>query len=323
MRDKGLATAVATLLAAFATAHLMQFGLSAGRLAAGEDAPAPIGLATLMARQTGAAPAALPEGPAPLPVAAAFAGALPPPAARALPPDAGVPGTLGQAPTNGMGLPCARRLAAETAPGAMLRMRVEAPCDPGVRIEVRHEGLRFSLRTGSDGRVEAQLPAMRTDARVEARFADGTVLGARAAVPEAAEVERVAVVADGWAALTLHAFEAGARRDAPGHVHAGAPGPRDGALLRLGDAGVEAPIVSEVYTLPSGRFGPLGGVRFEVEAVVTPGNCARDLVAEVLRSGGAGPPDRMALGLAMPPCEALGDVLVIGLPSPDLRLAKR
>ena len=36
MRDKGLATAVATLLAAFATAHLMQFGLSAGRAISGD-----------------------------------------------------------------------------------------------------------------------------------------------------------------------------------------------------------------------------------------------------------------------------------------------
>jgi hypothetical protein len=57
-------------------------------------------------------------------------------------------------------------------------------------------------------------------------------------------------------------------------------------------------------------------VRLEVEAMVTPANCARDLAAEVVRSAG-----RTDLRLSMPACEAAGDLLVIALPPGELRIA--
>jgi hypothetical protein len=321
MRDKSLATAVATLLAAFATAHLMQFGLSAGRLASGDRQAAPIGLATLVAGQADALPAALPEGPATLPDAAVAAGGLSLPAARDFPRDTGVPAEVHRPAANALGLSCERRLAAEAGPDAVLRTTVLAPCDPGVRVEIRHDGLRFAVETGPDGRIDVVVPAMSADAALEAHFADGTVLYARAAVPEAVRLERVAVVADGWSALALHAFEFGARRGSIGHVHSGAQLPRMGALHRLGDPGIGAPLLSEVYTLPSGRLGSLGGVRLEIEAVVTPANCARDIAADIVASSGDGSVTRSGLQLAMPSCEAAGDVLVIDLRSPDLRIA--
>jgi hypothetical protein len=321
MRDKRLATAVATLLAAFATAHLMQFGLSAGRLISGDGPAAPIGLATLVARQGGAAPSAMPDGPGTFPAAVAAAEALPLPPARELPTDAGVPLAMERAAGNVLGQSCERSLTAEAAPGAVMRMEVRAPCDPGVRVEIRHAGLRFAVETGADGAILAEIPAMVPDAEVEARFADGSVLGTRVAVPDTARFERVAVVAEGWAGLTLHAYEFGARRGAQGHVHAGAAHVRAGALARLGDAGIDAPLVAEVYTLASGRFGSLGSVRLEVEAVVTPANCARDLAAEVLRSTVPGHVERFGLSLSMPSCAAAGEVLVLELGLADLHVA--
>ena len=321
MRDKSLATAVATLLAAFATAHLMQFGLSAGRLASGDRQAGPIGLATLVAGQPDTLAATLPEAPAILPAAAVAGGVLSLPKARDLPRDTGVPSEVDRPPANALGLACERRLTAEAGPDAVLRTTVLAPCDPGVRVEIRHEGLRFAVETGPDGRIDAAVPAMSPDAALEARFADGTVLRARVAVPEAARLERVAIVTDGWSALALHAFEFGARRGSIGHVHSGAEWPRMGALRRLGDPAIGAPLLSEVYTLPAGRLGSLGGVRLEVEAVVTAANCARDIAADIVASPGDGPVTRTALRLAMPSCEAAGDVLVIDLRSPEVRIA--
>jgi hypothetical protein len=300
MQDKRLATAVATLLAAFATAHLMQFGLSAGALLSGKGEAAPIGLATLVARPDGGAVAR----PAPV------AGTLPPGDSLASAPDR---------PRDGAQA-CARSLTARPAPGAVIRAELRAPCDPGARVEIAHAGLRFAMATASDGRLVAEVPAMRTDATVAARFADGSVLETRVAIPEAQGLERVAVMAAGWAGFTLHAFEAGAGRGTSGHVHAGAVGERAGAMVRLGDAQVDAPLLAQVYTLPAGRFGALGGVRFELEAVVTPANCARDVAADFVRSGTGAPPLR--LGLSIPSCEAAGELLVLPLPATDLRLAR-
>lgn len=302
MQDKRLATAVATLLAAFATAHLMQFGLSAGALISGRGDAAPIGLATLVALPDGSDAAR--EAPPPAPVA------------RALPPEnlASLPDQPGDdAPS------CARSLTARPGPGAVIRAELNAPCDPGARVEIAHAGLRFAVATASDGRLRAEVPAMRTGATIAARFADGTILETRVAVPEAEGLERVAVVAEGWAGLTLHALETGAARGIRGHVHAGA-GPRGGAMVRLGDPRVDAPLLAQVYTLPAGRFGALGGVRFELEAAVTPENCARDVAAEFVRSGTGVEPLR--LGLSIPPCTAAGELLVLPLPASDLRLAR-
>jgi hypothetical protein len=305
MRDKRLATAVATLLAAFATAHLMQFGLSAGALLSGKGEAAPIGLATLVARPYGgeAVTADPPRPPAPI--------------ARALPPDnpAFAPDRLRDSARS-----CARSLTARPGPGAVIRAELRAPCDPGARVEIAHAGLRFAMATSGDGRLLAEVPAMRTDATVAARFADGSILETRVAIPEANGLERVAVVFAGGAGLTLHAFESGAERGSTGHVHAGGAGRRAGAMVRLGDAHVEAPLIAQVYSQPAGRFGALGGVRFELEAVVTPANCARDVTAEFVRSGTGTAPLR--LGLSIPSCAAAGELLVLPLPATDLRLAR-
>ena len=189
-------------------------------------------------------------------------------------------------------------------------------------MEIRHAGIAFALETGADGRLDADLPAMTSDAAVEVIFADGTVIGSRAMVPDAARVKRIAIAAEAWATLSLHAFEFGARRGGPGHVFSGSGYLRAGALHRLGDSGIEAPRVAEVYTFPAGRFGYLGGVTLRIEAEVTAANCARDVAAQVVRSSGSGLPERTRLRLSMPSCEATGDILVIEAPSIELRIAR-
>jgi hypothetical protein len=301
MRDKSVATAAAAVLAAFAVAHLMQFGLTAGRALSGDARPAPVGLATYLAAGPESAARVPPTPAAPTdPVVPPIPGAL----VRL---DQRVPGGL---PTSvsvsagrvdGLRLACNRVLLADPAPGAMLRLRLDAPCDPGVRVEIRHAGLRFTVSTGPRGTREIVMPALVSAAQVTAVFADGTVAGARAVVPEAAEVERVAVVLDGGLGVAL---QAGA-----GEVH------------RLGDAAVAAPILAEVHSLVPGRFGPLpwGTPRLEVE--VTTSNCARDVVAEILRMDPEGAPERLILRVAMPECNAVGNVVALDLPAPTLRVA--
>jgi hypothetical protein len=318
MRDNGLATVVATLLAAFATAHLMQFGLSAGRALSDDEHSMPIGLATL-ASLRGSHPAReLPAVPSDITASVV----LRVPAHRDIPRDPGVPSALGPRSDNGFGLPCARSAALDAEAMAMLRLHVEAPCDPEVRVEIRHAGVVFTLETSADGRIDAALPAMMAEATVEAVFGDGTILVSRTLVPDMAHVQRVAVSAEAWTGLSLHAFEFGALRGGRGHVHAGAEEVRADALHRLGDGDIEASQIAEVYTFPSGRFGSLGGVTLQIEAEVKPMNCARDVTADIVRSLGNAPPERTALRVAMPSCEGAGDILVVDAPPSELLIAR-
>jgi hypothetical protein len=317
MRDKGIATAVATLLAAFATAHLMQFGLSAGRALSGEQQSPPIGLATFMASRTGGGTPDLP--PTPSPVADPAAVALRLPDTRAAARDAAVPAALASARERGFGQSCARTLGLTTLPGAIVEARVHAPCDPHVRVEIDHAGLRFAVATDAAGRATVHVPALKAAASVEAAFADGARVLAHADVPGATQVERVALVADGWTGLTLHAARPFARHGVRGDA---GPDGRDAAILRLGDPAIDAPLLAEVYTSPNGRFGPLDAADLRVEAALSPANCARDVAAEVVRSSGGARPLSVALRLSLPACDGDGGVLVLDLPSPGLRLAR-
>jgi hypothetical protein len=171
------------------------------------------------------------------------------------------------------------------------------------------------VETAADGTLDTVVPVLTAAARVEASFADGAVLTAEAQVPEAAEVTRVALVADGWAGLTLHPQETASWR---GTASAGRTGP----LLRLGDPAIEAPLLAEVYTYPSGRFGTLGTVTLRVEATLTPANCARDVEAAVIRTVDGLAAGAERLRLSMPACEAEGDLLVLDLRAPALTLAR-
>jgi hypothetical protein len=217
----------------------------------------------------------------------------------------------------GFGLSCDRTLTLLPLPGALVEARVEAPCDPGIRVEVSHAGLRFAIGLGADGRAVTVVPVLRPDATVEMAFADGTILSAQASVPEAADQDRVALVADGWAGLTLSVAAGVSWR---GEETLSPPG--SGAILRLGDPGIEAPLLAQVYTAPVGRLGSLGAVGLRVEAALTPANCARDVSAEVIRSSRGVLPAPISLRLSLPACDADGGLLVVDMPMPGLRVAR-
>lgn len=320
MRDKGVATAVATLLAAFATAHLMQFGLSAGRAISDEQQGSPIGLATLVAWRSDGRPVDLPATPSAVPDPAVSALSLP--VTRLASPDLAVPAALSDGTHSGFGLSCDRTLTLTPLPGALIEARVEAPCDAGVRLELSHAGLRFAIETGADGQAAARVPALMPAATIEAAFADGTVISAQTSIPEATEYERVALVADGWAGLTLRAAESASWRGDPGDEAVTAASSSGEKIVRLGDADIEAPLLAEVYTVPTGRFGSLGRVRLHVEAILSPANCARDVGAEVVRSSGGVRPVPVPLRLSLPACDVEGGILVVDLPAPGLRMAR-
>lgn len=317
IRDRRLKTAVATLLAAFAVAHLMQFGMTAGlqRHSASGDEEA----GSERAARAGAALVGLPAVPGrgadPLPLMNLDRLRLPPPTLVATPL---IGGNL-----SAYGLPCERSLSIDPAEGGELVVRVSATCDPLTRVVLVHAGLRFAVRTDVFGQVRLRVPALSTVADVRAALPDGDVLSAEALVPDADLFERVAISSDGHSALAVHALEFGAGYGDPGHVHHGTPASASkGRVQRLGDPDADSPLIAEVYTFPSGESISSGTVRLHVEGVVTEANCGRDVAAEAVQAMPGGPPSVVALRVTMPDCDAAGDILVLKNVLRDLRIAR-
>jgi len=254
------------------------------------------------------APVLLPAEP-PAPAAAAIAPALPVPALPA--PE--VPLALAEAcPVNLDLIPEAQ---------AMVGITLVAPCHMNERVVLRHAGLAVTARTNATGSLFVTLPAMQVQADVSVLFADQTTVAAEIAVPELATVRRFGVQWMAEDAFQLQALENGAAYGSPHHMSAANPGagvtPASGAMSVLGDAGVDRPMLAQIYTYPA---DPKGRVEVIVEAQVTEATCNRDLLGETITSVG-GKATVTDLTVATPTCDAVGDILVLKNLAPDLKIA--
>jgi hypothetical protein len=173
------------------------------------------------------------------------------------------------------------------------------------------------------GAVFASLPALEADARVSVLFAGGETVEARLSLPEAAEFRRFGVQWLGPQSFEVNAFENGADYGQPGHVSAANPHepaqtmlPLDGFLSILGDSGVDAPMLAEIYTFP----GTPDPVPVLIEAAVTDATCGREMLGDVLTAD-RGTVRMSDLSITMPGCDATGDYLVLKNLVPDLKLA--
>lgn len=189
------------------------------------------------------------------------------------------------------GTECTLRLSVEAAPAAMIRLRLEAPCQPNARVEIRHARMRFAMRNGHSGMLTVLVPALEERARVAVKLPDGTVLRAATAVPELAEYDRVAIQWRGGFELDLHALEFGARAGSDGDIWQGTPREPEiarrkggGFLTTLGDADIEDPLRVEVYSLSRGATTRAGAVEFIVTATAQPGNCGQIEMLNSFRS---------------------------------------
>lgn len=68
---------------------------------------------------------------------------------------------------------CDPELSVAPAPGAMVRLTLDAPCYQNQRITVAHSGLEFADATNADGTYSVEIPALDEDAPFSVVFSDG------------------------------------------------------------------------------------------------------------------------------------------------------
>jgi hypothetical protein len=226
-------------------------------------------------------------------------------------------------------LACDYTLTADTAPGAMVALSLDAPCAQSQRFTLHHNGLMFTQVTDGGGHASMLVPALAKSAVFIVAFPNGDGAVASADVESLEHYQRVAIQWQGDSGVQLHALEFGAEMGSDGHVWAGAR--RDvaaaangdrGFMTLLGDATQPEPLLAEIYTFPSLLNGRDGAVALRVEAEVTQTNCARDIEAQALQTQPGGALVVQDLTLAIPECDAVGDFLVLKNLLNDLTIAR-
>lgn len=212
---------------------------------------------------------------------------------------------------------CTAQLQLIPQPGAMIGLSLLAPCHPGERVVLRHAGMAVTGKTSESGALFGALPALATNASVKVRFASGDEVAETISMPDAANYSRFIVQWQDEDAFQLHAFENGAGYGQPGHLSAALMGsPAEGDFISLlGDSSTELPLLAEAYSFANGKASQV-----VLEAAVTETTCNREILGETIMAEG-GKVEIADLTLAMPGCDAIGDILVLKNLMQDMKLA--
>ncbi|WP_022704219.1 hypothetical protein [Pseudorhodobacter ferrugineus] len=340
-----LAMVAATVAVALGAGHVMQNGLNVkqGRVASADVAapaalekpksitPLAAGLGTstapvtsaLLATNEPAAPILPDVAFAPTPLEQPMEQTNAPvvlPDTLALPETSALPDTTAQTAEAA----CPATLDVIASDRATLDLTLIAPCRASERVVLRHAGLAVTGMTSASGMLFLSLPGLEASGEVSALFADGVELNAAEAMADMPMYRRFAVQWMADDAFQINAFEDGAAYGDEGHVYAANPQRRlpniptkGGYMTLLGDRTAPLPMLAEVYTFPMEQTAK---VDLTIEASVTDATCDRELLGEVLLSEG-GTVVKTDLTMATPTCDAIGDVLVLNNPLPDMKLA--
>lgn len=232
------------------------------------------------------------------------------------------------APAGGKPIPgdtasCTTDLRVSPAKGAMLDLLMMSPCNAGAEVDFDHAGLKFTETLDDTGQLRLQVPAMTTEAVVEAEL-EGSRFTARAVVGDMADYDRVALVWQGGTGLQLHALENGAFYGETGHVWAETPGTQaraeageGGFVTVLGSTG--GGFAADIYTYPA-SMGVAPAI--SIEAQVLEATCDGAIVGTYLRSTPEAAPKTTEVGMVLPGCDALGEYLVLKNLPQDLTIAR-
>lgn len=223
---------------------------------------------------------------------------------------------------------CVMAAIANPIAGAMVDLKMTAPCAVNERLTVHHNGMMFTATTDAEGSLNLVVPALTEQAVFILAFSNGDGAVAQTQVDDLENYDRVAVQWRGQAGFQLHAREFGADYGKPGHVWSGIASDvkalksgEHGVLIQLGDSTVAEPLMAEVYTFPSGTTKQDGAINLSVEAEVTMNNCGLDIEAQSIEIIDNGSLKTQDLILAVPDCDAVGSFLVLNNLVSDLKVA--
>lgn len=236
-------------------------------------------------------------------------------------PEASGTGALTQPIANGA---CTTTLTSTTAAAASVTLDLLAPCAANTGVTFHHQGMLFSAITDDLGRAVVTVPALSETAVFIADVgqADGAVTVIT--VPDVAMYDRAVLQWQGDTGLAIHAREFGAGYGEEGHVWQAAAAATDGGFItQLGDARLDGALMAQVYTFPTGTNSRDGMVDLTVEAEISAANCGRDITAQSIQIAPGAEPVALDLEMAMPGCDAVGELLVLNNMLEDLTLASR
>lgn len=302
----GLATAAVTVAIAVGAGHVMQYGFSGasfGNEVEAPPAPRPNrpSRPTVMTAETPIyspllpAAAIMPE----LPDAAVEPSAFPTTSLASIDVPAETP--LHQEPeVLTRSLVCQPEATARAMPGAIVRVTVRA-CQSGAQVDLTHAGLEISKTAGPSGHVSLDVPALSSNADLAIRIGGQAPIHLSAAVPDVIWSERVAVVSDGSASVSVRA-----------------DGSAEGEDVQMFGTGGLQNLITEVHTFAAGQEA----IALSVVAEATAANCGREVPMRILRSTAENAPQDATFSVAFPPCDTLGEFVVLKNLSEDLTVAQ-
>lgn len=223
---------------------------------------------------------------------------------------------------------CAIDIEGSAKPGALLEIKITAPCNSGESVAFEHAGLKFSEQLGPDGSLTVEVPAMTGSAKVSLGFADGADKDLEVTVPDFDAFDRIAVIWQGATGLQLHALEGGASYGETGHIWADTPGTPDAAVA--GTSGfvsvlgsTSSGFAADVYTYPAALMREGLEPEVSIEAQVMENTCGSEIEGWILRTNPSRAPHVEPLTMVVPGCDAVGEYLVLKNLPVELKLARR
>ncbi|WP_428546401.1 hypothetical protein [Profundibacter sp.] len=223
-----------------------------------------------------------------------------------------------------LGFSCRVSLDVAHLRGDLVTLELDAPCQMGVPVIVRHEGVSFTAVTSDIGRVTVKMPVFNGQAVFSVEMPDGSTISTEALVQEANDYDHVAVMWSGDTGLQIHAYEpfgAHVWSNAPQNISIAIKG-RGGYVTRLGSTDFPVAMRAEVYSFPRRQIRKTGVVRLDLSAAITPQTCGKNLLAKTLQPGVNGGNTLVDLVLNMPACDSGVRNLVLKNIFRDLKIAQ-
>lgn len=203
------------------------------------------------------------------------------------------------------GFSCSVHLEATPFRGDLVTLELDAPCQMGVPVTIRHEGLSFTAVTSDIGRISVKVPAFTRQGVFSVEMPDGSEISTEVLVSGANGYDHVAVMWSGDTDLQIHAHEPSGAHvwgNAPQSIAIAAKG-RGGYVTRLGSTVFPEALHVEIYSSPRRQVVKTGVVRLDLSVDVTPDTCGKNLLAKTLQPGVNGGNMLVDLVLNMPACD--------------------